>query len=261
MIWEIGTVAKQVLLPPLALGWLVLLAWFMVGRRPRTARWLLAAFMGGTLLLSSHLMSSFLTRLVELPSEPSRFGEAQAIVILSGGRRLVYEDSGAIVGSFVTGFTLERVQAGARVAKQTGLPVLVSSGAPDGKMPTEAEVVRRVLAEDFGVQTRWLEDRSRNTVENAQFTSAMLRPLRIRKIILVTSAFHMRRSKMLFERFGLEVIPLAVNPVPDPPGFQLGSLMPNAPALVGSYFAFNELGGYLYGLARAWLTPVATSGN
>ena len=261
MIWEIGTIAKQLLLPPLALGWLLVPTWFLLRRRPRAARCLLATFMIGGLLLSTHMVHGFLIKLVELPSEPSRFGEAQAIVILSGGRRLVYDENGDVVDSFVAGFTLERVQAGARIARKTGLPVLVSSGTPDGKMPTEAEAIRRVLKEDFGVEAKWLEDRSRNTVENAAFTTAMLRPLNVRKVILVTSAFHMRRSKMLFEKFGMDVIPLSVNPMPDPPGFDPRSLVPNASSLVGTYYAFNEMGGILYGHARAWRTPTATSAN
>jgi len=261
MIWEIGTIAKQLLLPPFVLGWLLVPAWLLIRTRPKVARWLLGVFVAGVLVLSTHLVHSFLIRQVELPSEPSRFGEAQAIVILSGGRRLVYDENGAILDSFVAGFSLERVQAGARIAKKTGLPVLVSSGTPDGKLPTEAEAIRRVLSEDFGVEAKWLEDRSRNTVENAEFTAAMLRPKNIRKVILVTSAFHMRRSKMLFERFGMEVIPLAVNPIPVPPEFDFRSLIPNAPALLGSYYAFNEMGGYVYVLVRARLIPSATVGN
>jgi uncharacterized SAM-binding protein YcdF (DUF218 family) len=85
--------------------------------------------------------------------------------------------------------------------------------------------------------------------------------LNVRKVMLVTSAFHMRRSKMLFEKFGMDVMPLSVNPMPDPRGFDPRSLIPNASSLVGTYYAFNEMGGILYGHARAWLTPATTSGN
>lgn len=48
---------------------------------------------------------------------------------------------------------------------------------------------------------------SLTTEQNAQFTAALLWPQGIRKIILVTDRPHMRRSQLLFERFGFTVIP------------------------------------------------------
>jgi uncharacterized SAM-binding protein YcdF (DUF218 family) len=78
---------------------------------------------------------------------------AQAIVILGGGvRHEALEYGGHTLGRL----TLERTRYGARVAKQTGLPVLVSGGAPSGGI-AEAEVMRAALAEEFGVPVRWVE--------------------------------------------------------------------------------------------------------
>ena len=91
MIWEIGTVAKQVLLPPLGAVWLVVLAWFVLRRHPGAARWLLFAFLAFTYLLSLPSVAVYLTRLVELPSVEARFAQGQAIVVVGGGRRLVYD--------------------------------------------------------------------------------------------------------------------------------------------------------------------------
>lgn len=261
MIWEIGSVAKQLLLPPLGLGWLLVLAWLLVRRRPGLARWLMAVCALLVVVLGTPVVSSFLTRMVELESAAPRFGSAHAIVILGGGRRLTFDAAGKVTDSAPGPFTLERVHAGARLVRQTGLPVLVTSGKPDDFDPTEAEVMRTVLARDFGISAKWLEDQSRNTVENGEFTARMLLPQKVSRIILVTSAFHMRRARLIFERAGFVVLPAPVNPISSSPVWRAGDLLPNAPALLRSYYAFNEMGGILYASLRMSDKPSATVGN
>lgn len=51
-----------------------------------------------------------------------------------------------------------------------------------------------------------LEECSRNATQNADFTADILARRGIDRILLVTSALHMPRSKALFEAKGLEVI-------------------------------------------------------
>jgi len=261
MLWEFGTVAKQLLLPPLGLGWLLLLAWLLVRWRPGLARWLIALCVASVLALSLPAVSGFLIRGVEVESAASRFGSAHAIVILGGGRRLAFDAEGRVVDSAPGMLTLERVHAGARLARQTGLPVLVSSGKPDDFDPTEAEVMREVLARDFGVDAKWLEDESRNTVENAEFSARILLPQKVSRIILVTSAYHMRRSLLAFERAGFVVLPAPVNPISSSPVMRWRDFVPNAPALLRSYYAFNEMGGIVYAQLRMAANPSATVGN
>ena len=53
----------------------------------------------------------------------------------------------------------------------------------------------------------WLEAQSRNTYENALFTTKMLREKGVNRIILVTSAMHMPRAVGLYRHQGIEVIP------------------------------------------------------
>ncbi|GGK79664.1 YdcF family protein [Rufibacter glacialis] len=50
-----------------------------------------------------------------------------------------------------------------------------------------------------------LEERSRNTRENAQFTKELVQTQpRLQKLLLLTSAFHMRRAQGCFEKVGLK---------------------------------------------------------
>jgi len=50
-----------------------------------------------------------------------------------------------------------------------------------------------------------VEGKSINTTQNAQFSTELMRQHDLKKPILVTSAFHMRRSVLNFEKCGVEV--------------------------------------------------------
>jgi len=67
------------------------------------------------------------------------------------------------------------------------------------------------------------------------------------RIILVTSAFHMRRAQMLFERQGFEVEPFPVDfQTSDRPTINVLSFIPSAHALAKSETAMREGVGILY---------------
>ncbi|MFQ3576539.1 MAG: YdcF family protein [Cytophagales bacterium] len=57
------------------------------------------------------------------------------------------------------------------------------------------------------------ESKAKNTYENAKFTKELIDILEIkpRKILLITSAFHMKRSLACFKKQGLEVTPFSVD--------------------------------------------------
>lgn len=56
------------------------------------------------------------------------------------------------------------------------------------------------------------ESNSRNTYENAQLTAQIIKEKKLKgPFILVTSAFHMRRSMMCFKKAGIDVIPFSVD--------------------------------------------------
>ena len=67
------------------------------------------------------------------------------------------------------------------------------------------------------------------------------------RIILVTSAFHMRRARMLFERQGFEVEPFPVDfQVPNRQRTTILSFLPKAEYLEDSETAMREGVGILY---------------
>lgn len=136
--------------------------------------------------------------------EANAVGGAQAIVILGGGRiSNAPEYNGEDMPNYQT---LARLRYGARLQRQTGLPILVSGGMPDGSRVSEATLMANSLQEDFSVPVKWREEASDDTAQNAQFSAAILQQTGVRKILLVTDALHMSRAQMMFAQAGLDVV-------------------------------------------------------
>src|SRR6185295_16851084 len=150
-------------LPPTGPLLLALVGLALLGRRPRLGRVLAWAGVVVLLALSLPVVSHLLLRSLQASVlNLQRIGDAQAIVILGGGvRRNAPEFGGDTLGRL----TLERVRYGALVARTTKLPVLVSGGAVYGGS-TEAALMKRALEQEFDVQVRWAEERSRDTRSN-----------------------------------------------------------------------------------------------
>ncbi len=130
--------------------------------------------------------------------------DLQAIVVLGGGR---LTDAPEYDGDTVKHFTLERLRYAARLHRETGLPILVAGGRVYNEERSEADLMKQVLSQDFNVPVQWLEEKSRNTYENASYSAEILKQQEVNKILLVTHAFHMPRSRWSFEQMDIRVTP------------------------------------------------------
>jgi uncharacterized SAM-binding protein YcdF (DUF218 family) len=94
----------------------------------------------------------------------------------------------------------------ARVVVTGGSGSLLLDGEADGATAPR-------LLEALGIERgrMVLEDQSRDTYENALFTRELVEPQEGETWLLVTSAFHMPRSVMLFRRAGFDVVPWPVD--------------------------------------------------
>ena len=135
----------------------------------------------------------------------------QAIVILGGGRRKgALETPTEYQQQDLSPNSMERLRYGARLAKQTKLPILVTGGAPDKvskQKLSEAYVMKLVLEQELGLSPQWLEEQSNTTQENARLTASILKTEGIKTIYLVTHFWHMPRAQAIFEKEGLMVVP------------------------------------------------------
>ena len=134
--------------------------------------------------------------------------QVDAIVVLGGGLEGTYAGVRALPDVNDAG---DRVWQGARLYKQGVAPRLVLSGgqfAADPRKEAEAPGMKMFML-DMGVpeNAMLLEGSSRTTVENALRTSELLGD-GARNIALVTSAFHMGRAVLWFEKAGFTVYPV-----------------------------------------------------
>ena len=97
----------------------------------------------------------------------------------------------------------------------------------DPASPTEAEFAKTYFLK-MGISEKrlWIEDRARNTAENASLTKRLMRPQTDENWLLITTAYHMPRSIGVFCQQGWKVIPYPVDHQTTPsklynPGFNL----------------------------------------
>ncbi|HCW95031.1 MAG TPA: hypothetical protein DHU88_04465 [Pseudomonas sp.] len=239
---------KQLLLPPGGFVLLLAFAWLLRRRRPRFAALCFAIGLGGLTAMSLPVFVEWGARLLE--REPAlaearwggRAAEAGAIVVLGAGRELADPAWG---GDQPGHLALERLRYAARLARASGLPILTSGGLHFGQPPSEAYIGAEVLQRDFQVPTRWLEERSRTTWENAVYSARMLKAAGIERVVLVTSAVHMPRSRWCFEQNGIEVVAAPVGFMGVPNGRPLGGWLPEAKAVWQTSLLINEAAGML----------------
>ena len=144
------------------------------------------------------------------PWDPAR-GAPDGIVVLGGA---IDADLSADHGTLVFTRAADRVVEAAALARQYPKARIIFSGGSanltDG--PREADYAAAIF-ERLGVAKDRLimERRSRNTMENAEFSKELAAPKSGERWLLVTSAFHMPRSIGIFRKVGFPVEPYPVD--------------------------------------------------
>lgn len=239
ILFGLRVVLRGLLLPPGGPLLIGLAGLLMLRRRPRLGLSLCALSIVGLWLLSTPLIADNLARAAEgYPAvDPAHLAalqkQAGAIVILGGGFRRNAPEAGGDAPSPEANL---RLIEGARVARATQLPVLISGSA------MEAAAMKRFMEESLGVPVRWLEDRSKTTRENAEFSAQLLQPLGIGRIILVTTGTHMTRAVGDFQAAGFMVMPVPADMTTRDEIGVLG-FVPSPEALFRSKIALYEWAG------------------
>lgn len=255
MFFLLSKVLDVVLLPTVWLLALLLAA--LVARQPRRQRqWLWATLLlfllGTNTALVNEALLAWELPPVPLAALPAR---ADAAVLLTGITQVdksphdrVYLGPGA-----------DRLSSALwlyRAGRVRRILITGGSGAVLGKAHTEAADLATLLRL-AGVPARdiLLEEKSRNTRENALFTRQLLAAHPdIDSLVLVTSAFHQRRALGCFAKAGLR-------PVPFPAGFRSSDrrstpaywLVPSPEALESWSLLVHEMAGWLTYKALGYL--------
>ena len=163
-------------------------------------------------LFSTGFVAQMLWRLVEWPWQrraADHAPQADAIVVLSGGRHAAPGPARASEWH-----DPDRFLAGVELFRAGRAPLLLFTGGQSpfqAGLAPEGELYRRE-AIGLGVPADAIASTPpvRNTAEEAAAIRALLPPDPSR-VLLVTSAFHMRRAQRLFERQGMTVRPFPVD--------------------------------------------------
>lgn len=183
----------------------------------RRTRWSVRVAMAaavGFVLCGVLPTGTLLYRILEDRFPPIDPGETPPVgIIVLGGA--VDPVIGASRGQVSITDAATRMTEGVVLARRYPQARLVYSGGSNAILATiggEAEDAERLWAA-MGVDPGRIviEDKSRNTDENARFSRDLLRPAAGERWLLVTSAYHMPRAMGLFRAAGFPVVPVPVD--------------------------------------------------
>jgi len=200
-VFVLKILARELILPPASLLLLTLIGAWRIRRQRRIGWALFIVGFGSLWALCTPIVADGLTRLAEkYPAlDPTKPVDARAVVVIGAGEHRVYAPE--YRGPMADAVLLGRLTLAAYLSRTYSLPLAISGEK------TEIAAMAQTLIRNFGVTPRWIEDNSRDTLENAQLSAKILFPAGVRKIILVTSSAHEWRAVQEFAGAGFKVLP------------------------------------------------------
>lgn len=172
--------------------------------RRRAMRWLLALALLYLYSASAPLTAGWLVEQLEASYQaPVQLQHYDVAIILTGMVRLHIQRPDSVEFNE----HVERILAGIRLVQRgvaERLLITGGSGDPWAQDASEARALRPFVLEAGLTEAQILiEDRARNTYENALYSAEIIRQHGFQKLLLVTSAFHMARAAGVFHKQGL----------------------------------------------------------
>lgn len=238
-------IAQRLVLPPANILLLMLLGFLLVRCRRTLGRLLIVV---GFLLLYGLSISPVSTGLIT-PLERAfrpvnvKLVKADVIVVLGGGARdLSWLGLEPQPGEG----SLQRLVAAVKLYRSLHIPIMITGGAGDPAQPrlSDADAMARAATE-LGVPRKdlMLDNTSPNTLASAR---TMKQRLSGKRIILVTSAYHLKRSMAMFKTQGLEVIPQPSGYLRGRQDSSLYTALPSMDSLSASTIALSEHISYFW---------------
>ncbi len=164
------------------------------------------------------------------------------VVLGSGVKEGVPDLSG--VGE-LTEDACERVVNALRLYTLVKKPIILTGGSIY-KRDSEAPYAKRFLLH-LGVKENDIivEAKSKDTKENALYTKKIAEEMGIKRIVLITNAYHMRRAYSLFSRY-FHVVPMPVGYKTSKRPYDPLSYLPDASNLKSVSIALKEYFGLLH---------------
>lgn len=210
MIYLLKFGASFVLPPGIFIACFALIGVYLWRRREKKTALGLWTVTAVFYLLSTGWVSGMLMSSLESTYEQPVSPQGDAIIMLGGGATADTPNQGE--RGNLTSDPAGRLLTVAELYNRLNVPVLVSGGRVYADSGAEAELAKRELMR-LGVPEKMIiaEPNSLNTRQNAMYSGELLRERGLTKPILVTSAYHMSRSVLNFEKEGFEVVPFPTN--------------------------------------------------
>ena len=135
-----------------------------------------------------------------------------AIIVLGGGKNIALEYKNKYASSQSS---LSRLRYGVHLHHQTNLPIIVSGGGSKNIPYSEALLMQNELQEYFNLPTKWKEEESLTTSDEAKIIIPWLQKNKILFAYIVTDAWHMPRAMYAFKHAcintNIKIIPAPTN--------------------------------------------------
>ena len=212
------------------------------------------------IVFSNGVFSNALWRLLEYPwkrLDYSLVDSSDGIVVLSGGGIKLPPINKKIIewndpDRFFAGIDLYKANKSNRLIFTGGINPLISGLPPEGDIYIKEAISMGIPKKDL-----FTTYPVSNTLQEAKAIKKLLDdeiPATQKKVILVTSAFHMNRAKRVFEREGISVLPYPVdfksNKIFSPSLSNPLMWIPNSSSLGRSTSAIREIIGRI--IYRSW---------
>jgi uncharacterized SAM-binding protein YcdF (DUF218 family) len=192
----------------------------------------------GSLCITGPVESEYLGETLPANIQPC------AVVVLGSG--FSYNDNGSPVAP--SAFALERVVCGIKAAERYRCPLIFAGGDVYGNNGgTEAKIMYDTAKELGWHGKTFLEDKSRTTKENILNSAQILDKIGCKNVILVTSAFHMRRAVAAAAKYmpNIKIFPYTSARLTRAGFHGASDLLPDAFSLMTSCLGIKERVGLL----------------
>ena len=237
------TLSKLLLIFILPFTWIVVcLIASLIVRKPHLKRRFFTAAMILLLIFTSPFLINQFAKLWDIKPVPLKNQTYSCVIVLGGFSGVDASGEGVFNLSsdrFIQALKLVTTGKATHILVSGGNGNLLAGGFRESDwVKTQLELLK---VPDSCIV---VENRSRNTLENAAFSKSILAQKHLQPpYLLVTSAFHMRRALGIFKRQKIEVVPYPCNYLAGNGEFTITDLIPDAGPLNAWNFYIKEVAG------------------
>lgn len=210
---------------------------------------LVSYFMVGSGILSALLLPKLQDPFIS--NQNVHWKDKNVLVLLGNGTVKLPDGYGVKAAILAYSRIVQAAQSYVDCVKSGNQCLVIISGGENSHTGVSEAVLYRDILQTLGVKPSdmQLEAKSLNTFENAEFTAELLKNIPHDEVVLVTSAYHLKRALLYFSYFGIEAksIPsdylqsfLAI--IPSSYNFVLADLVLHEYIGIMRFYVYNFLG-------------------